>query len=422
MFVGRIGKGGRGRPRRSGSLPSAGLVFSENITKVGDFYVPYSALGAGMAAGGGGLSYNPANNSLFMVHEYDGQGRYYAGNPDIGISIVELSIPAMGGTATRLQEIQDPTEGKYAQISSSTQHGLGTLVHGSTLFYSPYTYYGDPAPQGDPLNRFSHFTRSTTLTPASGTVSDAIALIGASPFSPPNHGIVAGSMAHIPSEWQAALGGDALTGMFGVSVIGRASMGPSLHAFSLNSPSGSLRSLVYYPYVTNHMTLGGYGDYNSNITWIDKGTGIVFVPNTRSVLVFGLHGNSAGTYNMYGFPTDDVSLHGTVHDVTAGVTNYWVYDPDSSGSKGEHAYPYKAYCWAYDADDLAAAAAGTINPWDVLPYATWEMEEPASVTNRLAQYPVGAAINPATSELYIAWRLMDPATFAPYISKFEINL
>ena len=35
--------------------------------------------------------------------------------------------------------------------------------------------------------------------------------------------------------------------------------------------------------------------------------------------------------------------------------------------QGTHAYPYRYYVWAYDADDLAAVKAGQQQPWDVHP-------------------------------------------------------
>jgi hypothetical protein len=34
-----------------------------------------------------------------------------------------------------------------------------------------------------------------------------------------------------------------------------------------------------------------------------------------------------------------------------------------------------AFVWAYDLNDLAAVKAGQKRPWDVVPYATWELAE-----------------------------------------------
>ena len=49
------------------------------------------------------------------------------------------------------------------------------------------------------------------------------------------------------------------------------------------------------------------------------------------------------------------------------------YDPVNT-IKGNHAYPYKAHIWAYDAGDLVKVANNDAKPWDILPYDILEFD------------------------------------------------
>ena len=63
-----------------------------------------------------------------------------------------------------------------------------------------------------------------------------------------------------------------------------------------------------------------------------------------------------------------------VHIATSsGIASIrYCYDPVSN-DKGDHSYPYVYRIWAYDAKDLAAVKAKSKNPWDVVPYAIWNL-------------------------------------------------
>src|SRR5436309_2822966 len=63
-----------------------------SLTYVGKFTLP-----SGFSYGGRGLAYNAAHNSLFASG--------FVRSPTTG----EVSIPAIGGTATLLQPLTDPT-------------------------------------------------------------------------------------------------------------------------------------------------------------------------------------------------------------------------------------------------------------------------------------------------------------------------
>jgi hypothetical protein len=89
-------------------------------------------------------------------------------------------------------------------------------------------------------------------------------------------------------------------------------------------------------------------------------------------------------------------------------------DP-SNNSKGEHAYPYKAYVWAYDANDLAAVKAGAKQPWQIVPYATWELPGISVGYDGIG----GAAYDPATRRIYVSEKNGDGER--PLIHVFKVQ-
>jgi hypothetical protein len=132
-------------------------------------------------------------------------------------------------------------------------------------------------------------------------------------------GFYSGYVGLVPSNWQTALGGPALTGNADISIISRTSSGPAF-AFDPDHLSATgAQPLVYYP-------------QNAD-------------PSKVSAI-----------------------------DPLVDPVDPFCYDP-SDGSKGVHGYPYSAYVWADDANDLASVHAGQKQPWDVTPYAVWTLQQ-----------------------------------------------
>ena len=70
-------------------------------------------------------------------------------------------------------------------------------------------------------------------------------------------GFVAGNMSQVPSEWQAKLGGPAITGQCCIPIMTRTSFGPAAFAFDpskVGQPKVRATPLLYYP--ADHATLG----------------------------------------------------------------------------------------------------------------------------------------------------------------------
>lgn len=348
---------------------SAPLVQSSNLKLLGSFKVPTLA-GNGFNYGGGALAYNPVNNSLFLSgHIYDNL-------------TAEISIPAIGGTATARQGLADAFGGRIGSIGSDGSIRVGGhLVYNNKLYATAFLYY-----DGSGAQQLSHFSRALSLGGGPVTGPYRVGSMGA--------GFYSGYMGLVPTEWQSRFGAPALTGNCCLSIISRTSYGPALFAFNPESGSASAQPLVYY--TSENQTLGTYGAGGSHPVFngTTRITGVVFPQGTSSVLFFGVTG--IGNY-CYG---------------EASACN----DP-SNGSKGEHAYPYRAYVWAYNANDLAAVRAGSKQPWSVKPYATWALTQLGDVH---PDFGIGgAAYDPATGRIYVSKKFGDGEK--PLIYVFEVD-
>lgn len=330
---------------------SASLVSQNDMTYLGSFHVPVVG-GNGFSYGGHGLAFNPTKNSLYIVgHVYD-------------LFTAEISIPPLDGTATVLQPLQDSTAGKLGAIGSGQLRIGGNLVYKNKLYTTGFVYYDASGSQ-----TLSHFNRPLNLSTSGVTGPYRVGSDGA--------GLYSGYMTTIPSDWQAKLGAPAMTGNCCLSIISRTSYGPSVSAWDPENTGSNAQILVAYD--QSHQTLGTYGASGSHPVFngTTRITGIFFPPGTASVLFFGSTG--VGNY-CYG---------------EAAVCN----DP-TNNAKGEHAYPYQAYIWAYNANDLAAVRAGTKQPYEVTPYATWKLNDFGTVGVDFATG--GAAYDPATGRVYLS--------------------
>jgi hypothetical protein len=369
--------------------PALPRIQASNVVYLGAFHLPTGIhaggqANAGFEYGGTALGFNPARGSLFMAgHDWD----QFVG---------ELSIPALGGTATLLQPLVDVTEGKLSSINPTDPNSKkigGTLPWSGRLVVSAYSYY-----DGNSSQVLSHFVRPIGLS-TTGQVTGPLRV------GPLGAGFYSGYMDPIPTEWQARFGGKALTGNADLSIISRSSYGPAVFAFDPDAitPTGA-QPLVYYP--SNHPTLGPWGGANVNYGGSDTMKGVVFPAGTSSVLFFGRHG---ATF-CYGPGTDDPSKVGTIDPGVDPVDPY-CFDPTDS-SKGVHGYPYSPYVWAYDANDLAAVHAGQAQPWDVRPYAVWSLPNMGAAIG-------GAAYDPVAQQLYVTELLGDGTR--PLVRVFSVS-
>lgn len=241
----------------------------------------------------------------------------------------------------------------------SGSHIGGTLVFQGRTVVSKYVFY-----DGDGSAWVGH-----QFSDDDGATWSPLMRVGALDVNG-NHlnvGYVAGYMGHVPPEWREALGAPAFTGQGVLSIISRTSSGPAAFGFDPTQldeglASGMTEATPWLYYTLEH-PLSDPEVANPLFTRSDLLGGAFFIPGTRSFLVVGTHG--AGPI-CYGSGTSVKEEHGTPGP--DGMTR--CYDP-STGSQGEHAYPYHLQVWAYDVEDFVKVRQGALQPWEVRPYAVW---------------------------------------------------
>jgi hypothetical protein len=381
-------------PTSPAVLTSMPLVQARDLAYQGSFRVPGGIqsggkANAGFEYGGSIIGFNSAHNSLFMVgHDWD----QFVGEISVPTIITAGPLSTLA-TAMLLQQLSDVTEGGLATINPGDPNPMkigGLLPYQGKLYATGAASY-----DGNSTQVLSHFVSGPDLSiKGDSTGPWQVGTTVGAPVAHRSAGFVSGPMAIIPPEWQAVLGGTVLTGQCCIAVVSRTSWGPA--AFAIDPTQLGVvvplpaRALVAYP---AEFPLGQWGATGSIYNGTTNINGVVFPTGTRSVLFFGKIGTGSW---CYGSGTTNQALDGTL--TADGVTRY-CYDP-ANQDKGTHAYPYVYQVWAYDANDLARAAAGQIQPWAVRPYGIWPLTFPYGVTG--FAYPLAAAYDPATGRIFLS--------------------
>jgi hypothetical protein len=386
-------------PPSSGDPTTWPLVQPSNLVYQGAFRLPSSSNNGAFDFGGSPMTFNPANNSLFV-------GNYYGQLAEVTIpSPVDSAVVSVLPFAGYLQGFADPTEGHLQSASNDPSNGAGLsglLAYGGNLYGTAAVYY-----DANNTQTVSHYRHSLSLSttsfsgfsavwqPTTADVANGVPALAS--------GYASGYLAAVPTAWQSLLGGPAISGQWGLPIINRESYGPDAIVWDpsqLGSQNG--KSLLYY---TNpHQTLGAWA--NASPMWGGTATngGVVLVDRTRTALFFGRNG--LGTF-CYGPGTGDPAVAGTL--APGGGGELWCYDPTSS-DKGQHAYPYVYQVWAYDLNDLAAVKSGSKQPWQVMPYATWTLNLPTSDASMKGLGGVG--YDPTNQLVYVSQLRADPDGYA----------
>jgi hypothetical protein len=333
------------------------LLQQSDLVYLGSFTTPTND-GAGSTFPQGSLTYGgvtgvgPDGTTLFY-------GLHSQSN-----SMAEISIPAIGGVASIV------TPGRYMpmnqtfDVPASAAYVGGALFWNNRILVTGYVGYDN-----NPTAVYSWFTFGQPFTQASRL----------GPFSmSPTGGLTGQYCGVIPAEWRTLLGGPAACGASSLSIITRSSRGPAFGVFSpddIGPTTAIAKMLLHYQPPATLQTPPGYVE-------ADSYGGFAFPSGSRSVLYFRRHG--------------DVHCYGTGTECN---------DPTDS-SKGNHAYPYRHEVLAYDANDLVAVKAGTKQPWEVAPYATW------TITDMLAS---GGGVGAATMKSAV----YDDVTRRVFITAFS---
>ena len=377
---------------------SADKVLEINdLSYLGSFKLPEGTYGCADAQkcsfgyAGRGLGYNPDNNSLYVFgHVYHGY-------------LAEVSIPTLVNssnlsnlnTASVLQNFTDVWSGTLGYLGSGgsyVENGAqsgGVLYNGAKLAISQWAYY-----DGGYDAVLSHATVNSDWSNALGF--SGMKTVGATSASTVAQN--AGYMTWIPESWQSSMGGTALTGQAMIAIIERTSVGPSAWVFNpddvgVKNPAPATQ-VVGYP--SGHWTLGAYSQSNSNIGGADQITGVVWPTGSKTILFFGMHG--------------DTYCYGTGADCG---------DPADS-DKGVHGYPYHTSIWAYSADDLLSVKNGTSNPWDLSPLWRANIENDLNGLIQSKNTLLGAAYDGVNQIIYVSAEKGDDSR--PVIHAYKVNL
>lgn len=363
------------------------LSFSD-LTHVGSFRVQISGYDYGLA----GLSYNPANNSLFSAgHETGGAIGEFSIPASLSMSTSYSSLP----NASVVQSLRGASMPDMDGIPGNGQwYVRGTHVVGSDVIVTLLLGYDANGAMTKSHGRF--VGGATNLA---GATKEGLFTIG-----PLSEAYWAGGITTIPSAHQADFGGKThVCGTCGMSIISRASEGPALCAFDaddlISGSSGDAKPLLYYPYVAGDtMALADPDTSNDYFTHLSRQIGMVWPEGYDCVLFFGSHGkgdpNPYSPGITYGTGTSNPALAG----MPVGDGSIYCYDPASS-PKAFHGWPYRSKVWAYRKSDLKAVFDGTASAHSLVPYDITDFDMP--IKDGLGQIP-GAAHDAANRKIYLA--------------------
>jgi hypothetical protein len=323
------------------------LVQAADITYVGYFTVPEGPSASPFSYGGMGLAMGA-----------DGTSLYYGGHV-YNESLGRISIPAIGGTATILQ---NPTDIPGSTGGENATQLAGAFAWNDRLIVTKRNAYSTTG--------FNALTAGTLAISGFGPMRSASGASG--------H-FISGYMGVIPPEWRTLLGGPAFIGNGVMSIVSNCTNGPSLYAFDPDdvgvvSPV-PVTPLMSFPLGQELSNPNVANDLFSRSNYYNAG--IVFPAGTRSVLFFHRQG--------YGNPT------------------YKVNDGGCGGSDGEGAAPYRRQITAFDANELVAVRNGTKQPHEVRPYAHWTLPGPTSSCSSFCGYTNGGyclTFDQATRRIY----------------------
>lgn len=398
----------------SSGLP---LLHSHSLTYLGGFRVPTTCGTYIGSTGGSIIAFNPAGNN--------GAGSLYIGTRAFTIAEITVPTPVDSATVTALntaaclQDFTEPTEGVKAQgnvggDASAQAHPSGMAVVDGKLWINNGVYYDAGADQ-----TLSLLSRPLHLG-TTGQVKGLYGLQSQSAFIPP---MAARSVAEISSDWTAAMGGNLFLSKFNETIVTANSYGPSAIVTSSTTLTGAAQT-TYAPIATPLYYPGSHpitGDSDpGNVLgqtypfWSQANVdgSLVQPRGTSSLLVFQVaaatKGSSEGGYG-YGYGCGCASPVSPGSATCPGSTEtcapHGFYYDLERGAKGTHGFPYVYQVVGFDMNDLAAAKAGTMAPWEIRPYDTWEITfpiSPSSFSPHRSTRLSNATYDSANNKIYIA--------------------
>jgi hypothetical protein len=364
------------------------LLQKTNFTYLGAFALPQGTFG-GSRFGYGGHGVTPYRDPVTSRSTLFLEGHAWVPGQVAQVEIPSTFVKSSGWNslpvAKVLQPFADVTDGRFGSLGGSGfVYGMlpydGRLIVGAAIYYD-----------GSCVQQNSHGVSGLNLATPDDFQGFFPMAAAANPRS------LGGYMTAIPIEWQPLFGGPALTGNGGLSIISCNSAGPAATVFDpegvgvANPVPGT--TVLFYP--LEH-PLAPESTQNLLFNLATHFAGIAFPPHSRSVLFVGRQGTGPYCYGI------------------GGDTGGDCYDPADS-SKGTHAYPYRHQVWAYDANDLVEVRNARKQPWEVMPYSIWPLDD---LDTSGSADMVGAGFDPATGRLYLAQNYGEE----PRIDVYEVEV
>ncbi|MBU0673904.1 MAG: hypothetical protein KJ950_04605 [Proteobacteria bacterium] len=380
----------------STTLLSGELLSPGDLIYLGAFRLPERAPGAPDAQGwewsGEGLAYNPDGDPSDSGDGYPGS--LFAAGLQSDNYVAEISIPAPVvsknlddlNVAGTLQGLTDIRSGYFEAFDEIPRMGMEVLPQqagqsSAKLYLSWGQHFQDNATTMIPSHAWCDLDLSKPNTMGSWWVGDADMLYSVNAY-----------MFAIPSDWAAAHVGGRMLGTGRFRDGGWSGKGPSLYAIGPwldGAPPSAGASLSYVPLLQYSNTRGDdttdytLTDYKHSDEW--EG-GAWLSSGSKSAVVFV--GTKGSGYTWYGFFSPAGDGVPCVADYITDMVN--CYNPDgtvcsaelrgycdghSPESRGWWNSRFDAQMIFYNPDDLAAVAAGTMQPYEPQPYAILDIDE-----------------------------------------------
>jgi hypothetical protein len=404
------------------------LVYKNNLSYLGSFRLHNAYFDVPSIA-----NIDVVRAVAFDADGASGNGSFYIYNQN-GYT-TEYSIPATlsNGWSTSLGSLP---EAAILQNPRNVTDGWTTTGNDGIAIHGQLIYNGNLIQDGG--NIYSFVTPNLTHAKRSKTLS-TVGIIGTSLVSPSggygNGRFLSGPMCLIPSSWQTALGGKALTGWAGISVNSNANKGAPAYAFDpdlVGTGNVTAQTLLFYsnaqpldsesqtvsPVVDIHgsqaplwsATSFGYGVYGMSIPY-----------GTDSLLYFGVNPVGLQGYTN----TNDYGVDGINSYYGGGTRNG--FDPYNQSGNTPYSGTYSVQCWAYNLNDLAAVKAGSVLPYNVRPYAAWSLSLPYSTISANNSSLTTSAQSCVCASIYDSIRKriyifhQPSGTYEPCISVFSVS-
>lgn len=374
-------------------------LYRSDIMYEGAFRLPASTFGtSSLNYSQGPIEYNRDNNSIFIVGHAHHQQIAEFQVPGLSKDSNLGNLPIAGAPLQSFTTILDRTTNGNPQ--SLDRIGGMEYVYtdsGGQLIINAYEYYDAPGNNSQ-----------TTSVARNSNILESCTIDGYYTFAG-GAGHTSGWISPIPAEWRSALGGDSLTGQSsGIPIISRTSVGPSAFSFNTNTfftgstptPVPTTKLLDFSLRNPLHDDLSNDSRNNSLWTHLSRVVFGLIVPGTSTYLTVG-HSGGHESGVCYKCTQNNGNLCG----------GYCAHDADD----------YYHYYWLWDVEDLIAVKNGTLNSYDVRPYAYGEFPTPFA-TQRFG----GGTFDPASGLMYLsvqkADRLQGTYSNPPVIVAFSFDV